>query len=297
MKMSLRLIPYVLVQLMILLLVGMGDLFEAGWDPTRLASADFWFSYATITLATLLSFFSWANVKIDAYLETPYHVGMENNPNTNLNDVGVVAAIKKNLLSNLVLRYKTSDLPEFLDEHINLVEKTEVYVERKTNQLIKYREGWRSTCVLTRKGAARKVKIIKEQLSDEYIKNNIKNIKVKYVPVTEAYVINGTTIRAGKVHRHRQIGRARAMLKDNIHKWVLSLSYLLLLTSLSIEFGETMSWAVAYSMAIKIINCVFQSLMGINYAKDYMTNKVIAELDDRTAIMEMYVEKKKKGVA
>jgi hypothetical protein len=184
-----------------------------------------------------------------------------------------------------------------LDEHINLVEKTEVYVERKTNQLIKYREGWRSTCVLTRKGAARKVKIIKEQLSDEYIKNNIKNIKVKYVPVTEAYVINGTTIRAGKVHRHRQIGRARAMLKDNIHKWVLSLSYLLLLTSLSIEFGETMSWAVAYSMAIKIINCVFQSLMGINYAKDYMTNKVIAELDDRTAIMEMYVEKKKKGVA
>lgn len=297
MKMSLRLIPYILVQLMILLLVGMGDLFEAGWDPTRLASADFWFSYATITLATLLSFFSWANVKIDAYLETPYHVGMENNPNTNLNDVGVVAAIKKNLLSNLVLRYKTSDLPEFLDEHINLVEKTEVYVEHKTNQLIKYREGWRSTCVLTRKSAARKVNIIKEQLSDEYIKNNIKNIKVKYVPVTEAYVINGTTVKTGKTHRHRQIGRARAMLKDNIHKWVLSLSYLLLLTSLSIEFGESMSWAVAYSMAIKIINCVFQSLMGINYAKDYMTNKVIAELDDRTAIMEMYVEKKKKGVA
>lgn len=297
MKMSLRLIPYILVQLMVLLLVGMGDLFEAGWDPARLASADFWFSYATITLATLLSFFSWANVKIDAYLETPYHVGMENNSNTNLNDVGVVAAIKKNLLSNLVLRYKTSDLPEFLDEHINLVEKTEVYVERKTNQLIKYREGWRSTCIFTRKNAARKVKIIKEQLSDEYIKNNIKSIKVNYVPVTEAYVINGTTVKAGKTHRRRQMGRASAMLKDNIHKWILSLSYLLLLTSLSIEFGESMSWAVVYSMSIKIINCVFQSLMGINYAKDYMANKVIVELDDRTAIMEMYVEKKKKGDA
>ncbi len=297
MKLSLRLVPYILLQFTVLLLVGAGELFAAGWSPERLAEADFWFSYATITLATILSFFSWANVKIDAYLDTPYYAGMENDPKTNLNNVGIIAAIKKNILSSLVLKHKTSDLPEFLDNEINLPEKTEVYVEQKTAQLIKYREGWRSTFILTRKRAARKVEIIKQQLDENYIKDNIQNIKVKYTPVTESYVVNGVSVSSSKTHRHKQLSRATTMLKDNIHKWVLSLSYLLLLTSLSIEFSKDMSWAVVYSMAIKIMNCVFQSLMGINYAKDYMNSKVIVELDDRTSIMEMYVEKKKKGAA
>lgn len=295
MKMSLRLVPYILVQIMILLLVGAGELFAAGWNPQRLLQADFWFSYATITLATLMSFFSWANVKIDTYLDTPYYAGMEYHPDTNLNDVGVIAAIKRNLLSGLILKHKTSDLPEFLNNEINLPEKTEIYIEQKTVQLIKYREGWRSTCFLTRRRAAKKVELIKEQLSEEYISTNIQNIKVKYAPVTEAYLINGVSVASTKNHRHKQIGRAVTMVKDNIHKWVLSLSYLLLLTSLSIEFSEEISLAVIYSTSIKVINCIFQSIMGINYAKDYMNNKVIVELDDRISIMEMYVEKKKKG--
>lgn len=297
MRMSMKLVPYILLQFMILLLVGAGELFAAGWNPQRLLQADFWFSYATITLATIMSFFSWANVKIDSYLDTPYHTGMETDPKTNLNDVGVITAIKKNVLSSLIIKYKTSDLPEFLNSEINLPEKIEVYTEQKTAQLIKYREGWRATCALTRRNAANKVKIIKEQLSEEYIANNIQNIKVNYAPVTEAYIINGVSVSSNKNHRHKQMGRAATMIKDNIHKWVLSLSYLLLLTSLSIEFSKQMSWAVVYSMAIKVSNCVFQSLMGINYAKDYMNNKVIVELDDRTSIMEMYVEKKKKGAA
>lgn len=297
MKLSLRLIPYLLIQLVILLLVGTGELFEAGWDIKRLLEADFWFSYTTTTAATLLSFFSWANLKIDTYLETAYYAGMETNPNTDLNNVGVIAAIKKFLLSSLILKYKTSDLSEFLENDINLVEKKEVYIEKKTNELIKYREGWRSTCFLTKKHAACKVEVIKTQLSDEYIENNIKNIKVKYVPVTESYIVNGVSVSANKMHRRKQLGRATIMVKDNIHKWLLSLSYLLLVTSLTIEMGEGLSWAVAYSMSIKVINCVLQSLMGINYAKGYMATKVIAELDDRIAIMEMYVEKKKKGVA
>ena len=295
MKMSLRLVPYILLQFMILLLVGAGELFAAGWNPERLLEADFWFSYATITIATIMSFFSWANVKIDMYLDTPYYLGMETDPKTNLNDVGVTSAIKRNLLSSLVLKHKTSDLPEFLNTEINLPEKTEVYIEQKTAQLIKYREGWRSTCFLTKRRAAKKVEIIKEQLSEEYISQNIQNLKVKYTPVTEAYLINGVNVSSTKNHRRKQISRASTMIKDNIHKWILSLSYLLLLTSLSIEFSEEMSLAVIYSTSIKVINCVFQSLMGINYAKDYMSNKVIVELDDRISIMEMYVEKKKKG--
>ena len=295
MKMSLRLVPYLLLQIIILLLVGAGELFEAGWGLDKLKDAGFWFNYATITLATIMSFFSWANVKIDHYLDTPYYRGMENDPKVNLNNPGTIMAIKKNSLNELVLRYKTSDLPEFLNNEINLPEKREVYIEYKTTQLIKHREGWRSTFLLTKKSSARKVELIKQQLTDEYIEANIQNIKVKYVPVTESYVINGVNALSKSMHRRRQIGRGATMIKDNIHKWVLSLSYLLLFTSISIEFSREMSWAVVYSMAIKVSNCVFQSLMGINYAKDYMNNKVIVELDDRTSIMEMYVEKKKKG--
>lgn len=294
MKISFRLIPYILIQLAIVLLVGMGELFQAGWSLGRLAEADFWFSYATITLATILSFFSWANVKIDIYLDTPYYKDMENDPKINMNDAGVVLAIKKNILSNLILGHKTSSLADYLDK-INLEEKKEVYIEQKTAELLKYREGWRSTCVFTKKNAARRVELIKAQLENEYIENNICKLKVKYVPITEAYIVNGLSVKVGKTHRQKIKSRGVTMMSDNIHKWLLSLSYLLMLTSITVQFNEELSLSAVYTVAIKVVNCLIQSLMGIAYAKDYVVNKSIAEIDDRLAIMEGYIEYKTKG--
>ena len=285
MKITLKLLPYLFIQVLILMLVGMGEVLLMEWGLSKLIDAEFWFSYITLTLAGILSFFSWANMRIDQVVNAPYKLGMESDPNINMNDLGVIVAIKRNALNNLVLKHRTSDLPDFLKE-INLEEKRNCYVYDVTNKLNKLRS--RHTLPLN------KIKYLESTISDEWLNEHLEHTHVKYVPVTEAYIINGAMDKRSTTFRHRSLSKSEKMINDNIHKWIMSLSYTLLVTSISFTVDITvLDVAVWYTILVKVGSCLIQGVLGINYAKSYINEKTIYELDDRLALFEAYLEWKK----
>lgn len=298
MKMTLKLLPYILIQLAISFLIGLNELFSAGWSWDIFTSARFWFDYSTITIATMMSFFSWANYKIMRISSTPYYKGMEDSNKTDLSDLGNQVAIKNNAISALVQCNRRSDISDCIHE-LNMQEKKSRYVYDKTNKLYKLRSSNFRYIKLFSKHYDRLITKLESELEDDYINNNLENLKVKYVPITEAYIASGISVKDSNTFRQRQESKVEKMVKDNIYKWVMSLTYMLLLSSIVFEFADSVTWQSVLSIGIKILNCVFQAVMGVNYASTYVSEKVIYELDDRIAIMEYYIEwvNKKKGVA
>lgn len=297
MKITLKLLPYILVQLAVSFLIGLNELFNAGWSWDTFTSARFWFDYITITIATMMSFFSWSNYKIMKLMSAPYFKNMEVDPNINLADLGNQVAIKRNAINSLVQNNRKSDISDCLTE-LNLTEKEAKYVYKKTNKLYNLRGSWLRNFKLTKDWYAKRIAKLEAELDEAFIKENIAKIKVRYVPITERYVVSGIAAKTSTTFRQRQESKAEKMIKDNISKWAISLAYMLLLSSIIFDFTEAITLQVWLSIGIKILNCVFQAIMGINYASTYITEKVISELDDRISIMEYYIEwrTKKKGV-
>lgn len=292
MKVTLKLLPYIFIQLLILFLIGVYELFQANWDWSIFTSADFWFGYATITAATMLSFFSWANLRINSISDTPYYKDMEYKPDIDLNNLGNQVAIKRNNLSTLVLEYRTSDITDFLKYKINMPEKKNKFKYNKLNKLQKLKSSLFRNIKCFSKYYDKKIAAIEEQLTDEWLNSHIEYIKVRYVPVTERYIINGIDFTNSGLFRKRPQSKIYKMAKDNIHRWLISLSYMLLLSSVSFMQSDKLSLQVIFVVLIKIMNCVFQSVMGASYANTYIKEKVLVELDDRIAIMEAYTEYK-----
>lgn len=298
MRATLKVLPYILIQLAISFLVGLNEVFEAGWSWDTFTSARFWFDYILITLATMLSFFSWADLRIYILTSTPYYKDMESNPNTDLADLGNIVAIKKHAIDNLVRDNRKADISDCLHE-INMSEKTEKFIYKKTNKLFRLRASWLKNFKLTKKWYAKRIETLEKQLEDTWIAENINKIKVRYVPVTERYVVSGVAAKTSTTFRRRPESKMEKMFKDNIHKWIMSLSFMLLLSSVVFDLTQEMDLATYFNIGIKIINCIFQALMGVSYARTYVTEKVVYELDDRIEIMEYYIEwsrNKKKGV-
>lgn len=296
MRASLKMIPYIIIQLAVSFLVGLNELFSAGWSWDTFTSARFWFDYITITVATMMSFFSWANFRIMKFMGTPYYKGMEYNPDTDLADLGNQVAIKKNAINSLVQEHRKSDLIDCLKE-LNLTEKESRYIYKKTNKLYKLRGSWKCEFKLTKKWYAKRIAKLEAVLDETFIRNNISKLKVKYVPITESYVASGVSAKTSTTFRQRQESKTEKMIKDNISKWIITLSYMLLLSSIIFDAADKFTFETFLTIGIKVINCVFQAVMGVNYASTYINEKVISELDDRISIMEYYIEwrNKKKG--
>lgn len=183
-KITAKLIPYVLFQVLVLVLIGVADLIALGWDFSQLIDPVYWFKYITLTLATIISFFTWANLRIDRLTNKPYKKGMETDPNTDLNNLGNQVAIKKVTLSSLVMEHKTADLSIFLWDVYNKPEKTNRYVHIKKSKIAKLKNKRRYGIS---KSINRKIAVLEEALDPVYIEHNIKDLKVKYAPITEAY--------------------------------------------------------------------------------------------------------------
>lgn len=284
MRMSLRLLPYLFIQALILILVGTGELLLMDWGFHKLLEAKFWYSYITLTLAGILSFFSWANLRIDKLTNAPYYKGMETKEDIDLNNLGVIVAIKRNSLNDLVIKHRTSDLPDYLEE-INLDEKRKKYIFSVVRKLNKLRSKT--------KPRINKIKYLENTITDAWINTNLEHTHVKYVPITEAYLINGISTKNSNTFRKRSLYKSEKMILDNIHKWILSLSYTLLVTSITFTLDKNFNLAVIYTVLVKVGSCVLQSIFGASYATTYINEKVIYELDDRLAVFESYLEWKR----
>lgn len=286
MKFTVKIIPYLMLQLLILTLIGVNDLYRANWDPGRLTELGFWIDYLTITLATIISFFSWANIKIDFYLSAQY------DPNSTLDytsDLGTTVAYKRATLSAVIEREKTPSIKYCIDE-LNMEEKEKKFKYKFSNKLNKAK--YSRFRYVFKKHYDYKIKQYEELLSVEWIAKNIDSYKIRYVAITESYIVNGVNIKNSGNFRRRVDTRGERLVKDNYHKWLLSLTYMMFFTSMGFQLMDGISLVVLFTIGIRIMNCVMQSIMGIRYAATYVQTKVIPELDDRQSIMEIYIKGK-----
>lgn len=286
MKFTVKIIPYLMLQLMILTLIGVNDLYRADWNPGRLLELGFWIDYLTITLATIISFFSWANIKIDMYLS------VKHDPNTTLDytsDLGTTVAYKRFTLNGLIEKEKTPSIKYCINE-LNMEEKEKKFKYKFSNKLNKAKYSVFKR--IFKKHYDNKIEQYEEWLSEEWIAKNIDSYRIHYVAITESYIVNGVNIKNSGDFRRRVDTRAERLIKDNYHKWLLSLTYLMFFTSMGFKLMEGISLVVLFTIGIRIMNCVIQSIMGIRYAATYVQTKVIPELDDRQSIMETYIKGK-----
>lgn len=284
MKLTLKIIPYLLLQLAIVALIGINDLYQANWDPGRLKNLGFWLDYLTITLATIISFFSWANIKIDMFLSVKYTAECDQSQ-----QLGDMVASKQNTLNNLILTKKTPSI-KYCIEEINKEEKEHKFNYKYNNKLNKARYGFLRK--IFKKHYARKAEQYEEMLTIEWQARNLKDFKVRYVPITESYIVNGVNFRSNGNFRKRVDSRNVRLVKDNYHKWLLSLAYMMFFTSMGFQLMEGITPVIIFTIGIRVMNCIMQSVMGIRYASTYIATKVIPELDDRQSIMETYIKGK-----
>lgn len=289
MKFTLKIIPYLLLQIIVLSLIGINDLYRASWDPGRLSDVGFWISYSTMLLATIISFFSWANIKIDAYL-------MEDQiskdiPAAKKTQLGDTVQTKRDKLDALIESQLTPSIEYCIDE-LNYKEKERKFNFKYTNKLNKARYSRFRNFKLFKKHIEKKIEIYEEYLSPEWQFKNLKYFKVRYVAITESYVINGVNITNTNNFRKKVDTRTLKLVKDNYHKWLLSFGYMLFFTSMAFTLAEDISLAMILSIGISITNCILQAIMGLRYAATYIKTKVIPELDDRESIMEYYIKGK-----
>lgn len=283
MKLTVKIIPYIIIQILIVTVIGINDLYTMGWDPGLLISAAFWYNYISNLVATYLSFFAWANMGIDVVVTTPYYLNMETNNKLDLNKYGNIVSIKSHRIDELVTNYRTSDIAEFLDTEINFQEKKKKHLYICQNKLMKLRSK--------KKLNTTKIAAIETMMTDEWINKNLKYYKVKYVPVTEAYLVNGVSIKSRGSFRKRVDSKTGRILKDNYYKLLCSLAYATMFSSIMFDLMEEITPAVIIKILVKISNCIVNSFLGYSYGnKTYITEKVIYELDDRIALMERYIE-------
>lgn len=284
MKLTLKIIPYLMLQLVIVALIGINDLYQANWDPGRLRNLGFWLDYLTITLATIISFFSWANIKIDMFLNVKYTPECDQSQ-----QLGEVVAYKQHTLNDLVLKEKTPSI-KYCIEEINKEEKERRFNYKYNNKLNRARYGFFGR--IFKKHNEVKIAQYEEMLTIEWQYKNLKDFKVRYVSVSESYVVNGVNFKSNGNFRKRVDSRNVRLVKDNYHKWLLSLAYMMFFTSMGFQLMDGITPVVIFTIGIRVMNCIMQSIMGIRYASTYIATKVIPELDDRQSIMEMYIKGK-----
>ena len=284
MKVTIKIIPYLLLQLAIIALIGINDLYQANWDPGRLSNLGFWIDYLTITFATIISFFSWANIKIDIFLSVKYDASMDQS-----SQLGEMVASKRNTLNTLIIKQKAPSIKYCIDE-INAEEKERKFNYKYTYKLNKAKYGFLSR--IFKKHYQAKVEQYEEMLTVEWQAKNLKDFRVRYVAINESYIVNGINIKNPGNFRKRVDTRNERLVKDNYHKWLLSLAYMMFFTSMGFQLMDGITPVVIFTIGIRVMNCIMQSVMGIRYAATYVSTKVIPELDDRQSIMEIYIKGK-----
>ena len=286
MRFTIKIIPYIFLQIVILSLVGINDLYRASWDPGRLRDVGFWIEYLTMLLATIISFFCWANIKIDAYLNEDQMSNVARKT-----QLGTAVSEKRKTLDTLITTQKTPSI-EYCINELNYKEKEKKFNFKYTNKLNKARYSKFRRWKIFKKHYDKKIEIYELYLSVKWQHENLKYYKVKYVAITESYIVNGVNINTVNNFRKKPDTRTARLVKDNYYRWLLSIGYMLFFTSMVFTLMDDVSLALIFTIGVRVVNCVIQALMGLRYADTYVSTKVIPELDDRTSIMEYYIKGK-----
>lgn len=270
-KVTWQILPYILMYLAALTLVALIDLVTADFQLDYILSAQYWSNVLTTALASLLVFLATAFYDVDKLCETDPRV------------VHDEAEIRKAIERDIDVDFKI-----YMEED-RLARKARAWVNKIIDRI--RRLEMKST---TKKKTA-KIKALGEQITDEYVEKYIESIKIKYYHVKMSQIVAGTHTKHEEDRLESGFGK---IFRDVSPRYLLSISLPVFLASFVFE-SKTSTAVLLIKIASKIISLIMNYNNGRTYAKTYVNEVVLYNLNFRIKYIKEYLawklEKKKAG--
>lgn len=255
---------------------------KADFDITRISSPDFIFNTLTVTFANILV--------ISASI-------MQENDRLERTDLDVLE--KQKAIKDFVYDVMKPDFDDFLVEY-NIEEKRFVWVENITEKINRLNPSaddiyiWKYGTEPQKKKNryVQKRLMLEFQISDEFLKERLPYLKVKFDPVTRQLITSNLRKkgnRRGFITKHKFWKK----IKDLSPKFMQSLALILVTNSFMLGYKD-FTMVILFDVASKLIALFMNWFAGLDYSRHYLTEVVIADLQFRLDVIKNYLSWSKK---
>ena len=283
-RISLAFIPFVLMYFTSILLVGVADLFTAGFSLERIGKAQFWYNIFLSMFANIFALMATLLWQIKKQREEDKRVLEKQNKINDCADNDLEPDFEDEYLKDINLNSKITAFKENIKEQIDMLNK-----KAKPEDFF----AWNSRVEEgTKKNKyVQKRLVLEEQLKSEYIKENIDFIKVEYEYITKAKVINGYQ---PKSKRQRYINGKKTMFADLLPNTLLAISFMVFISSFAFEFINA-DKTLIITLSAKIFSLVWNAYNGYSYAFTYIEKVLITNLNASLDLIVGYLAWRKES--
>ena len=141
----------------------------------------------------------------------------------------------------------------------------------------------------TKSRYCRKRRRFEEQLTDEYIKKNIRLVNVGYKNIQKSFITNGYNRRGRNRVAYEVENGGLKFIRDLIPRTILTTAIVLIFHSVIIEFAETESILLLILQTLMtIVPMMLHANIGLQYANQYFEEKVLVDARIREEIIALY---------
>lgn len=277
MKSKLSFLPYVLMYLVSLLLIGMGRLVTAEFSVEYLRSAAFWYDLIITNVANLM-----------VLVATVWMWGER------FDQTDEVIRKKNAQIQDCVDRDLGPDFDAYLAE-INRAAKIRAWkrlVYRRRQRLERRmrdrdRRAWQTEEGRRRNRKCKRLAALNRALTDEYIEANIEELKVRYEVLTRAVVTSG---HASREERDEQFVNGSAeLVRVLIPRVLIGIAGVCFVSSFMPRLRQ-FDPVMLVDIGVKVMALCYNWLVGTSYARRFRENITIANLDTSLGIITRYLQ-------
>lgn len=256
-----RYVPFYAMYFLSLFMVALVDLLMYNFSLDRLLSASYISNILTISTANMLVLISTIFFEADKLKETDERVVETSNK------------LREDIQTKIEV-----DIKDFIDED-NLGRKIQAWENHIKRKIMKLEnKKW------TKKREA-KIKHLQQKITDEYIDQYIDAIKIKYYYVKLSQIIAGFKTKS-EVERFES--GFMKIIRDISPRFILSITFPIIIATFSLEM-KAFTPALLLSIAAKIVSLLMNYMNGKSYAKVYLDEVVLYNLDYRQKYIARYL--------
>ena len=281
-------LSWITLMILSLILIGVLELVQAGFDISVLLTANFWVRWFTMFVASLLMIIATMTISRNR-IEANQKEGSLGKKATDLEEV--VNKCSANI-QNDIDRFIAETNLNRKKEAWKIKIKAEIYEISNSfnmNDHIQYAQYEKSPEYFDISRARPKVRKrinLEDKLDEKYIDENILNLKVKYNKVTRRMIENGE--RGDKDYLDGLSNGAIVFIKGVGPRFALSLSVLMFFSSFYFDKAEQYLLVTIISISFKLITLLMNANFGRVFAKQYFNETVIHDLQLRRQWLTKY---------
>ena len=279
-----RKISYAVVLISALVIIGLADFCMAGFNPAVFKDPNYWFGLLACALSNYIMLVYTAIEKIDTSAEK----------NSEVKD-------KKKSVNDSVAENVDTDFDDFLAVE-NRQRKIKAWKTKISNKIARLDERtkdrdreiyWNGSDEQKAVNKyCKKRAILLKKLSDDYIIKNVYFLKVRYVKLRRYEVTHGCKQKYDgyKITTKKN----RKVAKDNLPKVMMSMSFVLMVSSFAFGFKE-FTLIVLLQFIIKLGSLFLSIYNGVNYGSNYIEQILLPDFQYRLDVIIKYLNWKKGG--